>query len=527
MEEFFIGKTINGIWNKLQGKNVTHEYSKMVYEAMEGLEAGNQSCLSIVYGALAVEDKEMVKRAGDTIRKALEGKPARAMLTLSEQFRQYTSIEWSIDWLKIDIQQKKSWFTSEEEYKYVLILGSFHPNGYYRERCAKELYQYPNMLGYMLLRTNDWVELIRETMIPLTLKKIQQCSAAEVYQAIPYMEKLGRSGRIGYEAVREIREAFEKRIETNLEEIPLKDIRTYEFSIRKMIYRMLVEKKMLELSEINYLLDREKHSFCKQILIMKILEHYSCPKEQIEAYLKNKNGIVRRRTLEYKYGMEKDYWTGLELMLLDSNKGVRELTSYILKRHTDISIIDFYISHLQDQDPINAIVGLGEHGGKDAGKLLLPFLKSNVNKVVCVTLKALAKTIDFDGYDIYAEYLVNEELSISKAAYQAICYCNIRYGAERLYSYCVQYEHLHVKKYALLLMLRENSWNRLPFLLELYGEDGVDQEKVFGGICIRNMYGKISKEQEEKILKSLEKKEHFFPKLAKEIRFDMKFLVGE
>lgn len=245
-------------------------------------------------------------------------------------------------------------------------------------------------------------------------------------------------------------------------------------------------------------------------------------------FLKNKNGIVRRRTLEYKYGIEQDYWKGLELMLLDTNKGVRELVSYILKCHANISIIDFYISHLQDEDPVNAIVGLGEHGGKEEGKLLLPFLHSKVNKIVCVTLKALAKTLEFDGYDIYAQYLVHKEIPISKSAYLAICHCNIHYGAETLYSYCLEYDYHHVKRYALLLMLRENSWNRLPFLLELYGQPGFEdelQELILAGIATRNMYGKISKKQEIAILEILEKKAHLPQKLAKEIRFDIKFVV--
>lgn len=527
MEEFSIGTMVGNIWNGWKENNINREYEKMVLDAIEKLEEGEQSCLKMVYSALALENKELVRRAGSAIRKALEGKEAKAMITLSEQFRQYTSLEWGTDWAKINIREKKSWFASEEDYKYVLIVGSIHPSGYYRERCSLELYQYPNTLGYLMLRTNEWVKSIRETMISLTLKKIEKCPAAEIFQAIPYMEKISRSGRIGYEAKNLIEEAFYHKIETNVGQIPLQDIRYYEFSARKIIYGMLVEKKMLQLSEINELLEREKHGFCKRILITKTLEHYQCPKEQMEEYLKNKNSIVRRKALEYKYQIENDYWPGLEGMLLDSNKGVREMVSYIVQRHSDISILDFYISHLQDENPINAIMGVSEHGGKENGKLLLPFLQSNVNKVVCTTLKALAKTIEFDGYDMYAEYLVNKEQSISKAAYQAIKYCSIHYGAETLYAYCVQYEEPHVKKYALQLMLRENSWNRLPYLLELYGEAELEQKLILEGICTRNMYGKISKEQEEKILKSLEKKEHLFPELAKEIRFDMKYLVED
>ena len=504
------------------------EYVAFLYETIEKLKAGEQDCLKIVYQAMAFSDMELVKKAGTAIKTALKGKTSKQMITLSEQFRQYTSLEWSINWTTLDIKEKRFWFASEEDYKFVLIAGSFHPNGYYRERCAKELYNYADTLGYMLIRTNDWVSPIRETMFPLTLGKIDVCSIDEILLAIPFMEKLSRCGRIEREFIKEVETAFYQKIESNLIKFPLKDIPHYEFYIRKIIYRMLVENQILTLEQINDLLDIEKHTFCKQIIITKTLTHYHCTREQLDKFLKSKNGIVRRRTLEYKYGIEKDYWEGLEVMLLDDNKGVRELVSFILQHHSDISIIDYYVSHLQDENPVNAIVGLGEHGGKKDGELLLPFLKSPVPKVVCVTLKSLAKTLEYDGYDIYAQYLVHKEISISKSAYLAIRHCNIHYGTETLYSYCLEYDYLHVKRYVLLLMLRENSWNRLPFLLELYKQPGFEdelEELILSGIATRNMYGRISKKQEEAILEKLEKKAYLLPKAAKEIRFDIKFVV--
>ena len=131
---------------------------------------------------------------------------------------------------------------------------------------------------------------------------------------------------------------------------------------------MLIKNKILDISQINYLLEREKHSFCKQILIIGTLQYYDCSKEQVEKYLKNKSGIVRRRALEYQYSMMKNYWYGLEMMLLDKNKGVRELTAYIIRHHSNIHILSFYTKHLQDENPIPAIVGIGEHGNKDTKK---------------------------------------------------------------------------------------------------------------------------------------------------------------
>lgn len=178
----------------LEGKRKNTELENQIYDAIEKLESGEKSYLKIAYEAMAYENKEMVKKAGHGIKKCLENATAKQMITLSERFREYSSLDWFIDWKNIDIREKRNWFDSEQEYIYALIIGSFHPNGYFREICANELYNYPNMLGYILLRVNDWVELIQKNMFSLALKRIKNCSVLELFLSSQHMEKLSRSG---------------------------------------------------------------------------------------------------------------------------------------------------------------------------------------------------------------------------------------------------------------------------------------------------------------------------------------------
>lgn len=51
----------------------------------------------------------------------------KQVIRLSEHFRQYTSMEWSIDWKELDIREKKDWYRSDRDYFWVLALGSFIP----------------------------------------------------------------------------------------------------------------------------------------------------------------------------------------------------------------------------------------------------------------------------------------------------------------------------------------------------------------------------------------------------------------
>ena len=138
-----------------------------IYDAIHKLETGDASYLKIAFFAMAFEDREIVRNAGHGIRKCLEHATVAQMIMLNERFRNYSSFDSSIHWKKIDIREKKTWFHSEQDYLYVLILGSFHSDGYFREICATELYHYPNTLGYLLLRLNDWVPSIRKNMFLL------------------------------------------------------------------------------------------------------------------------------------------------------------------------------------------------------------------------------------------------------------------------------------------------------------------------------------------------------------------------
>ena len=95
----------------------------------------------------------------------LESLTLRQMTGLYERFRTFISLEWSIDWSSLSLNSILRALCGKdqgEERKYVLILGTFHPNGYFRERCMEELAKESGALPYLMLRANDWVKPIFE-----------------------------------------------------------------------------------------------------------------------------------------------------------------------------------------------------------------------------------------------------------------------------------------------------------------------------------------------------------------------------
>lgn len=159
---------------------------------------------------------------------------------------------------------------------------------------------------------------------------------------------------------------------------------------------------------------------------------------------------------------------------------------------------------------------------------MMPFLKSPNPKIVRTALKALSKTIGMDGTDIYVEYLANSHPGISKTAFTIMHSHAIRGYAELLHEYCVQSAYAHVKKYAILLLLQEDTWERLPFLLHLYGNETFIpyEELMLEAIKNRTTYGKLSRQKSARIYDNLKVKEQLLPpQLRKEILFDLRFLT--
>lgn len=497
-------------------------------EAIEKLEQKEISYLHIVYGAFACKDKALVEQAGRAIIGLLESYTMEQMIRLSEKFRQYTSMEWQTDWGEISLHSLRENFSSSQDYVYALILGSFHPNGYFRESCIRELAEYPDTLPYLVLRMNDWVKPVRESAFYFTMIKMKDCSLHEILQSAPAIEKLHRSQRCSRDYIRTAQERMMERIRSECNTVLLDQISGCEFAVRKNIYRLLFTDSILDLAKADELLKSEKHSFCQSLIITGILRFYPCTEERIQTYLHHKSSCVRRKALEYQYQITGGIWPGLESMLLDSNMGIRELAAYYLRRHSELDIAGYYLTHLSDEKPETAILGLGETGGKETASFLMPFLNHSLPKVVQSTLLSLGRLLGEEGSQIFRKYLLDDRPSVKKAAYRVICANHIQYGAEWIYETYLAAEDMLLRRYLLKLLFREPSWKRLPYLLLLSGtvEDEHLEACILGRMRMRSLYVKLSRAEEQRILAILSEKEKQLPeRLAADIRFDLKFIV--
>ena len=494
---------------------------------IEKLETGDLTGLRVVYSAFASDEAGLIKRAGAAVVGALEGLRRSQLLRLCERFRDFTSLEWTIDWAEVSLDSTKKELP-EEAFRYVLILGSFHPNGYFREKCLNEMAEHDGMLFWMFFRVNDWVWHIRVRACELLEVYLRNVGAAELFDAIPAFERLQDCRRRTEHQMRKLWEQIEERMFSALEEVDISQIPNMEPAVRKSLYRVMIQAGCLTYLEMDAILDREKIPYLKRILLRGIFTQPDCTPVWAERYLTDSSAVVRRMAVEYRYEHLKTYWQGLEEMLLDSSRGVRRTASYIIERNSSLDIREYYLGHLGDDKPEYAIMGLGEFSRHGNVLELMKCLKRPEKKILKYTLLALGCQEDFSDEELLWHYLLDERNDISKAAYVSICKKNFYPGAERIYEAYMEAEKEHHKRYLLNLLLRESSWRRLPCLIRIYRRDMPENTgyKVLSGIRHRFMYVKISKSQCEDILLALKENGGELPEgMEEKILYDMKFVA--
>lgn len=512
---------LDHIFNKK--KNVP-PWHKTVKDGIKKLEAGDLSALRIVYSAFATQDSGLIRRAGEAIRLQTSSMTQTQLFRLCERFRTFTSLEWSIDWEDICLEPIKKVLPADT-WRYVLILGSFHPNGYFREACIREMESRKGMLVWLFPRVNDWVLPIRETACRILDAQLPDCGEEELFTCLLAYEQLQNCRRRTERQMQMLEEHLTAGLSRALGKMEPEKILCLEPAVRASLYRSAAQAGFFDLPKMETCLALEKQSCLKRLLIRWIFAHPDCTLEWAERFLTDRSSLMRRMAVEFRYEHLKDCWPGLEQMLLDKSRGVREYAAYILERRSTLDIRAFYLDHLDDDSSGNAILGLSEYSHRGNVPWLLKCLRRPEPRVIKCTLLALGFQEDFTDESLLWHYVLDESIVLSKAAYLSMRKRDFHPGAAKLHAALSTSRAEHHRRYLLNLLLQENPWERLPYLLSLYQPDLPEQDRILSGICCRPMYRKISGPLREQILLALEQAEDVLPAgIAEGILYDMRFV---
>ncbi|MDE7252010.1 MAG: hypothetical protein K2O32_03595 [Acetatifactor sp.] len=505
-------------------------------EWIQELRDGDITVLSGLYMIVSEPRNPLLPEVMAAIAETMEAMDINQQLAWDNRFRDSTSMEWSVDWCLVEPEAAKPFLRCERDYLWLLRLGTLHPNGYYREKCLMELSSFPGELDYILLRTNDWVGAVRELAMELAKKAVPESDCTQILRAIPFLEKAKRGGRRDTGAFAQVEAQVAERIVGLLRLSDGEGFRTVtscDLRIRQGIYRMLLQGKHLTIEEVDRLLSMEKSNECCTRLIRYLLYRYPYDEERVEKYLQNKNGIVRKYAVECKYEYLKDAWDGLEEMLLDSCRGVREYAAYILQRCREMDVGAFYRECLRELEkadcPEAVIIGLGEYGESGDSGLIIPYLRDLKERIVKAALFSLSKLVGQEGAELYWPFLLHEKPGIVREAYRAAVKSEVHYGAERLFHAIEEAVYPRSRFYLTNLLCRESGWESLPWLLRFYRfgrDDIVRLESLQAAFARRALHTKISAALEREIREVLADEENEIPQsLAEQILFDLKYVT--
>lgn len=517
----------------------------------EELYSGNKNAVIMLYTMLVCNDSQIVLQAAKDIYSYWIRLNPQGIINFSETFRDYTSVNWFIDWKNVDLSDLEKSIGDKVIFKEIIRIGTFHPNGYFREKCVKFLKNDIESIKYITLRLNDWVENIRNTTLEILDKMMDYADEEIIISTLPYFDKVKQGERRSNEVYEHFNFRLNeciKRLLLKKENIDLKKISDYDFYTKRALYPILIKEENLPKAFADKLLFYERHTNSSIILINLILKNYDCSNEELKLYMKHKSAIVRRKALERFYMKNKCYFEGLEEYLNDSNRGVREVVCFILRKHTNFDILQFYIDEMDSDKTAVAILGIGENGSAKNFELIKKYLSSDNTKVVKNTVIAIGKLKGSESEDIYWEFMEDERMSVSTAAFNAAKASDSYYLPENIFGRIQKYENIIMpivkekendyieinlfkneiirRRHYFNLLLNDSTWKIMQYLIYLYNDfDDNILNKVRRKIIKRSYYSKVSNKEADNIRMMMHDEIYDIPEaLIKQIEFDLKYV---
>lgn len=504
---------------------MVHKMEDYIQKELDQLEQYPDDWLSLFavgYQSLRYGNQDDIVKLGKIAHRYISHISISRLIKLGEQFSSYTSLLWSIDWRDVDVKAMSQYFDHIEDYESLLIMGCFHPSGYFREKCIGLLTHHPYTLSLVMLRMNDWVEEIQSIAYQLTYHQLLKCSLNELIQTSYVLMKVRNSQRRSQINWCHIENLYKDMLKESINTFDVHYFMKQDVHNRKAFYLLMNEENMFSNDMLEQLLHYEKDTFCLMLVIRNMLKGLD-DLEKISSLMKHRSFYIRKEAYIRYYEIMQDAWDGIENGLLDRSYSIRDYIRFVIYKHKKFDILEFYLNHL---DCPEGLLGVGECGNHKHVEILLPYLESDDEKMVKATIQSLSCLLTYHGSDIYWRFLLDERISVSKVAYLAIIKNKVHYGADFIYEQYLSSSLEHHQRYLLSLLLEEDSWERLPYLLKLYEyPEAKMKSHIQMKVNQRNPYKKVSYALKEKIISSLNSADSHIPDGVKEsIIFDLKFV---
>lgn len=432
-----------------------------------------------VYCIFAEPSSDLVAQALEACSSVYKNLSTVQIIRFDEQFRQTTSVEWSINWKQIRLQPLLQQCWTEEQKIALLGFGSFHPNGYYRQQCVEALANYPNSaLPFLFLRLNDWVAQVSRSAQAACEKVLQACTPEALISALPYLQKAQAGIRSRQFAGMMITPAIIGRLQQPGSKPCLEQaLASRDLHVRRMCFQMAIEANLFSDEELPVFLTKERDPMTRFLIIKSLLQNKARENDEIllTRLLEDKSSIIRVFSLDKLYNLRGSVWDGLEKYLLDSSIRVREYVQFLYRKNTKISLATFYKQYLGTAEGIPAILGLGETGDISDVELLKTHINIPGSKQVQAVLRSIARLSGWAEGELYFQYLFDSRPGVAKRAFLCLRDTGCKPDGEQLYRALDGVQSLMTKKRLLQLIGNLSYWDSIYYLLLCVARDDIGE----------------------------------------------------
>lgn len=502
-------------------------YGSQLHNHIKALNDGDYSRIPWIFCVFAEPHAPSKLAAAKALSSVLRLLSYDDIVRIDQQMRQTTSMEWSIDWHKLQLQTFFTAAMSPAERHAVVVFSSFNPNGYIREQAVRMMGDEDGMLAFILLRQNDWIAQVRQAATNAFEQRLQNLTDDELLVSLPFAEKLRWSSRASHHE--HIQKFFDELTSNQHRSALEKGLQSKHIRTRKLCTTALLTASHPDIDRALIQLKHEPDPFQRAVIFKKLHQMGQNMEEPAQILLHDK--YSSNQMLAFRYlcdtGATDIPYIAIEL-LLAANFTVRTTARRFIEIHMpDFDVRAFYKDNLK-QATATALYGLGETGHADDTKIMEPYLCDHHTSVVRAALVSLMRLDRKQYYNIVVDKLSDSRAGVIKAAQRLI----LKYGVQNfdeIYEIFRNTPYEYTKIKCMAILFSASKWDALIYMILTRSseEERVKQlslQRIQGWLGSYNYsYIQPNQEQKETLIALLCRPDSKIPSpIEKELRFVLK-----
>lgn len=430
----------------------------------EKLQAGDGSNLGYFYARFLDSSDAVRAYCADAITQYVTQSRVDEIIVSAGNFRQFW---WDKSYNDAELFSKAFENVTEIHQRFALLaLGTFHANGFFREKCIDNLTVYgPRALPFVMLQVNNWVPVIREKAFVIVHNMLPQASAQELIACFPAFQKIKLGQRRDDKVQRQLYNQLKQCVTAQSEQVSTAFLLSCFPRVRRFYYEIIGVEKHSE-SWWLALLSQDTDSFNKLVIARSLLGYKNLSENAKRKLLNFPIGSIRYAAIKRFY-RDGAAWHNAKEYLLDKSRAIRQFARFYLRQHSSMDFVAFYEQCLNENPTIMALLGLIETSNKTHAPYVREFLASPSPVFVKTAIYGLGVLQGSDEANTYYAYILHSNRVFAKAAFDVIKHLYIRFPAKQCFEDLNTEQYEHSQKYLLRMILMATAWEQLPYLILL------------------------------------------------------------